>query len=107
MNKMFLAGIADYFTYDNKKRSSKSSKKKNHTNDVKGRSKRGKRRRSSLHQKSGHKVAKAKEVVQESSVNDQDGNAMSNKHVLKSNLSGCSQREVAINPNALPVISIG
>ena len=29
------------------------------------------------------------------------------KHVIKSNLMGCSQREVEVDKNALPVISLG
>ena len=108
LNKMFLSGVSDYFSYDNKKRSSKSQKKKNNAKSAKTGTKRGKRRRSSSQQTSEHKRASLNDLtLSPSSFTDQGDNAVVKKHVIKSNLTGCSQREVEVDENALPVISLG
>ena len=106
MNKMFVAGVSDFFTFDNKKRSSKSKQKKN-CNNSSGGTKRGKRRRmSSSHQASKCKAATSTQLSTLCS-KGKEGTAIASKHVLKSNLMGCSQREVYVDPNALPVITMG
>ena len=104
MRQMFLAGVSNYFDYDNKKRSS-TSKAKAKPKPSAPKTKRGKRRRSVSSAATKNKKDSQKNTTRKTSVTNKDD--CSQKHVLKSNINGCTQREVQVDPNALPVITLG
>ncbi len=90
VHQLFRAGVADYFDYDNKKRSSQEQTDSKESEKTTTRpTKRGKRKR-------GSKAVQSKKSSEEAQ-----------KHVLQSKHQGCSQRAVTVDPKALPVISLG
>ena len=104
MTDMFLAGISNYFDYDNKKRSSTNKAKTIEKASV-PKTKRGKRRRSASNATSNKKKDRSNNSSKK--IDSSNKHDSSIKHVLKSNINGCTQREVQIDPKALPVITLG
>ena len=103
MKDMFLAGLSDYFEYNNKKRSS-SSKSKSKTKSSANNTKRNKRPRSTSFRSRNNKKQMSNDVSPHKDAMNVNGVT---KHVFKSNIVGCNQREVQLDPNALPVITLG
>ena len=89
--KMFVNHLSESFRFDNKKRSTSEKVAKVPAESARARTKRGKRKRGK---------SKAKQSPPE--VNNKK-----DKHVMKSNFQRSTQREVFIDPQALPVISLG
>ena len=96
MKQIFIAGLSDYFEYDNKKRS--TSAKHKSTSPTRSREHITKKR------KRGKLTSRQ---AKQSSISSNSRNIKHTKEVLHSNREGCTQRPVQVNPNALPVVTMG
>ena len=101
MHKLFKSGIANYFEFDNKKRSSNLNRAKSSSETLIKKTKRGKRQRSSSLKKNQKPNKTVKHTASGST------NNASHKFVLSSKNHGCSRRAVTVDKNALPVVSLG